>query len=124
MGIKAWRSGLEGLKRRRQERQELEIWAKTHGKKVLLLNAAIISRDLRLISYVLLLQILLFFLHHYHSESQSVLKIIERITQNHTGSFSKSERGNCLYISLGTRFIGTQTGVWQTQGNMRVVSSD
>lgn len=32
VGIKAWRSGLEGLKRRRPEYQELEMWAENCGE--------------------------------------------------------------------------------------------
>lgn len=87
-------------------------------------SAAIVSDKFSIISSIIPLQII-FFLHNYHNEFQSVLNdIINRIIQDHTGLFSKSKRGNCLYISLGTKFIGTQTGVWQMQGNMRMVCRD
>jgi len=46
VGIKAWSSGLEGLKRRRAEYQELEMWSqqeKKWEKKWLLLNAVLQS---------------------------------------------------------------------------------
>lgn len=53
-----------------------------------------------------------------------------RLTHYSKGMNGKSffsptgQRGNRLDTRLGTRFIGTQMGDWQMQGNMRVVSSD
>lgn len=119
VGIKAWRSGLGGLKSRRPEYQELK------KMKEIATFECNHFKELRIINYIIPLQFRFIFLHNCHSEFKSVLNaLLKRITENHTGLFSKSKRGNRSYISLGTRFIGTQTGVWQTQGNMRVVSSD
>lgn len=73
VGIKAWRSGLEGLKRRRPEYQELEMGAKKRERNncyfwMQRCNHLFMDNQLCYTT-----SSLFFFLHKYHSEIQSVL---------------------------------------------------
>ena len=100
VGIKAWRSGLEGFKRRRAEYQELG------GKND---NESVQQGH---------------FKYSYFCTISRVSLNEGWIDQNHAGRLSRSRRGNCSHTSPGTRLIGAQTGLWQMQGNMRVVCRD